>query len=69
MFPGGERDPDRIPKLLEAIRRVWIQEGTDLRLGQLLMNLSAEHGVGNDLFYVEDDQLINWLQERIEQGV
>jgi len=61
VFSGGERDPDRIPKLLEAIRRVWVQEGTDLRLGQLLMNLSAEHGVGNDLFYVEDDQLVEWL--------
>lgn len=64
VFPGGERDPDRISKLLEAIRRVWIQEGTDLRLCQLLANLSAEHGVGNDLFHVEDDQLVEWLSDK-----
>lgn len=64
VFTGEARDPDRIPKLLEAIRRVWAQEGTDLRLGQLLMNLSAEHGVGNDLFYVEDDQLVEWLSDK-----
>lgn len=64
VISGGERDPDRMPKLLEAIRRVWVQEGTDLRLGQLLMNLSAEHGVGNDLFYVEDDQLVEWLSDK-----
>lgn len=64
VFSGGARDPDRIPKLLEAIRRVWAQEGTDLRLGQLLMNLSAEYGVGNDLFYVEDDQLVEWLSDK-----
>ncbi len=64
VFSGGARDPDRIPKLLEAIRRVWAQEGTDLRLGQLLMNLSAEYGVGNDLFYVEDDQLVEWLLDK-----
>lgn len=64
VFSGRKRDPDRIPKLLQAIRRVWVQEDSDLRLGQLLVNLSVEHGRSNDLFYVEDDELMEWLLDK-----
>lgn len=69
VFSGAKRNPDRIPKLLETIHRVWMQEGSDLRLGQLLVNLASEHGVSNDLFYVEDDQLMCWLLESQRQEV
>ena len=64
IFAGERRNTDRIPVLLETIRRVWVQEGSDLRLGQLLVNLSVEHGRSNDLFYVEDDELMEWLLDK-----
>lgn len=63
IFSGKQRNPNRIPALLEVVRRVWMQSDTDIRLGQLLVNLSSAHGAGNDLFYVEDDQLMEWLLE------
>lgn len=38
-FVGQERNPSRIPALLDTLRQVWLQEGSDLRLGQLLVGL------------------------------
>jgi uncharacterized protein YihD (DUF1040 family) len=46
------RDPNRIPKMLDVIRRAW-EMHPDYRLGQLLSNAVAD----SDLFHVEDDRL------------
>lgn len=66
---GQGRDPNRIPALLDTLRQVWLQEGTDLRLGQLLVSLNLEHGADSDLFNLEDEQLMKWLQERLGPDV
>lgn len=52
------RDPKRIPVILEAIRVVW-QANPDLRLTQLIVN--ALDARPNDIFYVEDDVLLDGL--------
>src|SRR5262245_60411451 len=44
------RDANRIPPILDALRLLWI-ENSDLRLGQLLINLAKT----SDLFYLEDN--------------
>lgn len=48
------RDPDRIPRIIERLKKIW--EGVpDQRLCQLISNLAAMEGKDGDLFYVEDD--------------
>ena len=50
------RDPNRIPIVLETLRRVWTQY-PDLRLCQLLVNVEA-----GDPYYTEDDKLVADLE-------
>lgn len=65
------RSPDRIPRLLAKLGRLWKQK-PDLRLGQLVVNLAhdATGGEQKDPFNVEDDQmekvLDGWLDEPIQ---
>jgi hypothetical protein len=55
------RDPERIPLVLEEIRKYW-KRCPDLRLGQLLWALA-----GRDPFYMEDDELVRRIQEEMEK--
>lgn len=52
------RDPDRIDKILEEVKRVW-EKYPDLRLGQLLLNIP----ISGDIYYIEDEQLIRELKK------
>ena len=52
------RDPDRIDKILEEVKRVW-EKFPDLRLGQLLLNIP----ISGDIYYIEDEQLIRELKK------
>jgi len=56
-------DPKRIDQVLDAIRLVW-NKYPDRRLGQVLSGAAV--GVGwhdTDLFYLEDDKLLQGLIE------
>lgn len=55
------RDPDRIPAIIRDIESIW-KEHPGLRLIQLLM--SPE--VGDRLLYVEDEELVRLLREKLE---
>lgn len=55
------RDPDRIDLVLSLLKVYW-DERSDLRLGQILFNLS--HPI--DVFQFEDDKLIEKLKEAIQ---
>jgi len=57
------RDPNRIPQVLGVINGVWNQ-APDLRLGQLLLNALPP---GKELFYVEDDILLQGLKDLAKQ--
>lgn len=50
------RDAKRIPNILGVIQKIW-EEYPDLRLGQLLLNAVNESA----LYYMEDDEIINYL--------
>ena len=52
------RDINRIDKILEEIKLIW-KNVPDLRLGQLLLNVLQDPA----LYYVEDDQLIDYLKK------
>ncbi|MCK4788084.1 MAG: hypothetical protein KAV87_30300 [Desulfobacteraceae bacterium] len=53
------RDPERIPRILAKIQEIW-QKYPDLRLGQLIVNVSPKHE--RNLFYAEDDELEHQLE-------
>lgn len=57
------RDPNRIPKILEALKNYW-QASPDLRLGQIVINMAQKppapkHSVTT--FYMEDNELLERL--------
>ena len=54
------RDPARIQEVVATLRGIWHQV-PDLRLGQLLINCT--HDIGTDLFYIEDDVLLQRLKD------
>ena len=57
------RDPNRIPRILEELQRIW-KKYPDFRLCQLLEPCKySSEGVQIDLFYLEDDDLIARLKQ------
>jgi len=52
------RDPARIERMLDLVRRVWYY-GPDLRLTQIIMNVLV---MNSDPYYVEDDKLEDALK-------
>ena len=57
------RDPNRIAHLLVLLGRYWKQspEFSDLRFAQIIEILKLKLGT-DDMFYVEDDDLIKLLE-------
>jgi hypothetical protein len=58
------RDPKRIPIAMDDIMHVW-EKFHDLRLGQIIS--SAMSGSDVDLFYIEDDELVDRIQEKFKE--
>ena len=58
------RDPTRIEVLLELLHQYW-KQNPDLRLGQIINNLSSSKRMSVDPFYVEDDLIIHTLKEEL----
>lgn len=55
------RNPERISKIIKELERFW-EENPDLRLGQIVSNLSYEITKNNDPFYIEDKTLLELLR-------
>lgn len=53
------RDPNRICQILSLLARGWSQM-PDIRFGQLIENLKRYIGK-EDIFYIEDDDMIQHL--------
>ena len=60
------RDPNRIHNVLMEFERLWIRY-PDWRFMQLINNLQATQG--NDMFYIEDDDFINIIEDKINHGL
>ena len=54
------RNPARIDIVLKTLGELW-KKVPDWRLGQLICNLQRMKG--NDLFYVEDDEFMDFCDE------
>lgn len=58
------RNADRIPEVLNQLEKIW-KLFPDWRFMQLINNIQRAYG--NDMFYVEDDKLIELLKEMEER--
>ncbi len=54
------RDPARIDEILSALRAAW-QESPDLRLGQLIVNAVRPTQPCPEVFYLQDEDLLERL--------
>jgi len=57
------RDPDRIDKYLDDLKRVW-KKYPDVRLMQLLMNVTGD---GPNVYYLEDNTVIEAVTKYYEE--
>lgn len=55
------RDKNRIGKTITLIREIW-ESNPDLRFGQLVSTLYKSISSA-DIFFIEDDKLINFLND------
>jgi len=61
------RDPNRIPEILKELEKIW-SKYPDLRLGQLIINLSyvkrRNSGLNreNVIYYEEDENFLEFLK-------
>lgn len=62
------RDPNRIAHLLVLLGRYWRQssEFSDLRFAQIIEILKSKLGT-DDMFYIEDDDLIKLLEIMVDK--
>lgn len=60
------RDPDRINTVLEKIRQLWLRD-PDMRLGQLLIAAVRPKDPCPELFYIEESDLIEKLDEYFQR--
>jgi uncharacterized protein YihD (DUF1040 family) len=58
------RDPNRIAHLLVLLGKLW-KRNSDLRFSQIVEILKSKLGT-DDMFYVEDDDLIKLLEEMVD---
>ncbi len=56
------RDIKRIKPIIERIEKLWL-ENPDFRLGQLLMVITSTGEHNPKLFYMEDEEFLQKLEE------
>lgn len=61
------RDPRRIPILIDELKTFWIKNA-DLRLGQMMLIAGEKAGCGEDIWNIEDKELIDALTGKNEWG-
>lgn len=59
------RDENRIEDLMDELEEYW-RANPDLRLAQIIGNASQDHGYGRDPYYMEDTDLLEYLNEKNE---
>lgn len=59
------RDPERIDDVLAELEEYW-KEHPDLRLAQIIGNISQARGHGRDPYHMEDDEVLETLKKHNE---
>lgn len=55
------RDPNRIESILDLLKEVWMQS-PDLRLSQLIVNAIRPEQPAPQVFYAEDEKVVEGLR-------
>lgn len=58
LFDYKPRSAERIAEMVALLEEIWTK-CPDLRLGQLIVNLSGDE---NKLFYMEDDEMLERME-------
>jgi uncharacterized protein YihD (DUF1040 family) len=58
------RDPNRIAHLLVLLGKLW-KRNSDLRFSQIVEILKSKLGT-DDMFYIEDDDLIKLMERMVD---
>ena len=58
------RDINRIYPFCMQLAKIWSEKAPDWRFMQLISNLQS--AIGNDGFYIEDDQILEILDAYLE---
>ncbi len=54
------RDKKRIKPFLDRLGKVWEENASDWRFGQLMVNISRS--MDRDMFFSEDDEMIEFIE-------
>ena len=57
------RNPQRIKEILKELEIFWYNN-SNLRLGQIISNLSYELSGDDDSFFIEDDNILTLLKNK-----
>ena len=60
------RDPARIHQIVSALEEYW-EKNPDLRLCQIIVNLTSKTNFSMDPYYMEDDLFKKLLEEELEK--
>ena len=60
------RDPNRLYKVYNELMRIHMENFPDWRFGQLIENFKEWSGCTDGIFYVEDDELLDWMNEFVK---
>lgn len=62
------RDPDRIDKFCEKLKKIW-SEVPDWRFGQLMSNMLGAYfsETGRDIFFPEDEEVFEFFESYIKR--
>lgn len=60
------RDPNRIDKFCNSLANIW-NKVPDWRFGQLIYNLILTQFTSTKMFYLEDDEMMKAIREKIEE--
>lgn len=64
------RDPKRIDKMINLLRDVW-HANPDMRLGQLMLNLTRNSQLEDDInriWHAEDEEWVDLMQRYLTTG-
>ena len=63
------RDPNRLYKFYENLRDIHMTHFSDWRFGQFMLNFMEWYynKYKRDVFYIEDDKILNYIEEFIDE--
>lgn len=63
------RDPNRLDKFYDELKRIHKEHASDLRFGQLMSNVLGEMAAGGrDPFFPEEDEMLTFFKKYFHES-